>query len=333
MPYQPDPDLAAFIKSLPKTETHLHIEGALPFEFLQKIDPVQFKKPPRSWADEFKFQSFSEFEETLIAMALQWFTSPERYYEAAVAIFHKHLEQNVKYVEISFHAGIIEFLNIPGPEIIGAIRDAVPDGLEVRIFMGMLRNHYTQFMAPVIDDCVNWDNLDGIDLHGTEVLPLEDWAKSLWPRAREADKFTKAHAGEFGGAHYVKDAIELLGVNRVEHGVRAVEDPEVLSMIIEKDITFDVCPISNLKLNVIETMKNHPIRKLFNEGVRCTLNTDDPLSFGNQLEEESAVLAMELNFSEKELAILARNGFEIALMPESMKRPFIEQIDTIIGSN
>jgi len=333
MPYQPDPDLGAFIKSLPKTETHLHIEGALPFEFLQKINPVQFKEQPRSWADDFKFQSFSEFEETLLAMALQWFTSPERYYEAAVAIFHKHLEQNVKYVEISFHAGIIEFLNIPGPEIIGAIRDAVPDGLEVRIFMGMLRNHYSQLMAPVIDDCVNWDSLDGIDLHGTEILPLEDWAKSLWPRAREADKFTKVHAGEFRGAHYVKDAIEFLDVNRVEHGVRAIEDPEVLTMIIEKDITFDVCPISNLKLNVIDKMKNHPIRKLFNEGVRCTLNTDDPLSFGNQLEEEYAALALELNFSKKELAILARNGFEIALMPESMKHPFIEQIDTIIGSN
>mgnify|MGYP000288887821 CR=1 FL=1 len=90
--------------------------------------------------------------------------------------------------------------------------------------------------------------------------------------------------------------------------------------------------ISNLKLNVVETMKNHPIRKLFNKGIRCTLNTDDPLSFGNQLEEEYAALAMELNFSKKELAILARNGFEIALMPESMTRPFIKQIDAIIGS-
>ena len=87
MSYQPDPDLAAFIRSLPKTETHLHIEGALPFEFLQNIDPVQFKEPPCSWDDGFKFQSFSQFEEALIAMALQWFTSPERYYEAAVAIF------------------------------------------------------------------------------------------------------------------------------------------------------------------------------------------------------------------------------------------------------
>jgi adenosine deaminase len=236
-------------------------------------------------------------------------------------------------VEISFHAGIIEFLNIPGPDIISAIRDAIPDGLEVRIFMGMLRNQYTELMAPVIDDCVNWEDLDGIDLHGTEVLPLEDWAKSLWSRAREANKFTKAHAGEFGGPDYVKDAVEFLGVNRVEHGVRAVEDHEVLSLVIDRDITFDVCPISNLKLNVVETMKNHPIRKLFDEGVRCTLNTDDPLSFGNQLEEEYAALAMELKFSKKELAILARNGFEIALMPESMKLPFINQIDAIIGSN
>ena len=333
MPYQPDPGLSAFIRSLPKTETHLHIEGALPFEFLQELAPDQFKEPPLSWADDFKFQSFSEFEDALIAMAIQWFTTPGRYGEAAKSIFRKHLVQNVKYVEVSFHAGIIEYLNIPGPEIIAAIRDAIPEGLEVKIFMGILRNHYHDKMVSVIDDCVNWDGLDGIDLHGNEILPIEDWAKTLWTKAREANKFTKAHAGEFGDAGYVKEAIDLLGVKRVEHGVRAVEDPEVLSMVIDRDITFDVCPISNLKLNVIDRMKDHPIRKLFNEGVRCTLNTDDPLSFGNHLEEEYAALSLELNFSEKELAILARNGFEIALMPESKKIPFYKQLDSIIGIN
>ena len=332
MPQQFDSQLGTFIRSLPKTETHLHIEGALPFKLLQSIDPTKFRDPPLSWNNDFKFESFSEFEESLITMALHWFTSPERYHKAAKSIFNKHLEQNVKYVEISFHAGIIDYFKIPGPEIINAIRDAIPDGLEVRVFMGMLRNQYTPSMAPVIDDCLNWEKLDGIDLHGTELLPLEEWTKSLWVKAREANKFTKAHAGEFGGPSNVKKAIEILGVNRVEHGIRAIENNDVISMVIDKDITFDVCPISNLKLNVIESMNNHPIRLLFDKGVRCTLNTDDPLSFGNQLEEEYVALAMELEFSKKELAILARNGFEIALMPDSKKTVFIKQINDIIGS-
>lgn len=330
MPYQPDTRLAAFIRNLPKTETHLHIEGALPYSLLQNLDPNQFKDLPRSWNDDFKFQSFSEFSDDLIAMALQWYTTPQRYNEAAKMIFGKHLEQNVKYVETSFHAGIIEFLNIPGPEIIAAIRDAVPQGLEVRIFMGILRNQYTEKMIPVLNDCLDWEGLDGIDLHGTELLPIEDWARDLWSRARDRGKFTKAHAGEFGGPDYVKDAIESLGVVRIEHGVRAVEDPNLLSMVVDKEITFDVCPISNVKLNVVHSMKDHPIRMLYDAGVRCTLNTDDPLSFGNHLEEEYAALAMELGFKNKELAQLARNGFEIALIPEDEKLLYLKQLDLII---
>ena len=105
----PSSPLSDFIQRLPKTETHLHIEGALPWELLHQLDPKRFAQPPASWAGDFRYKSFEHFERELLDMAFAWFTSPERYYEAAKIIFQRHLEQNVRYVETSFASGVIEF--------------------------------------------------------------------------------------------------------------------------------------------------------------------------------------------------------------------------------
>lgn len=322
-----DSNLSDFIHRLPKTETHLHIEGALPYELLHKLDPAAFTEPQACWAPDFKWPTFEDFEAHLIEHALLWFTTPERYHEAARLIFQKHLEQNVRYVETSFHAGMIEFLGIPGPEILAAIRSAAPQGLEVRVFMGMARNSYTERLAPVLEDCVNWEGLAGIDLHGVEYLPLEDWTPKLWAKARAAGLETKAHAGEFGPAGHVREAIEHLGTRRIQHGVRAVEDPDVLQRAIDSDATFDLCPISNVKLDVVDSMPLHPIREFFDRGLRCTVSTDDPFSFGNTLEDEYHVLACELGFTRKELAQLAKNGFEVALVDATTRTKWMAEVD------
>jgi adenosine deaminase len=322
-----------YIKKLPKTETHLHIEGALPWELLESLDSGKFSKTPDSWHPNYKFGSFKDFEDHLIEHALHWFTSAENYHKAAKIIFNKHLEQNVRYVETSFHAGIIEFLKIPGPEIIDAILSAVPKGLEVKVFMGMARNGYSDFLGPILEESIHWEKLTGIDLHGVEVLPIEPWTEDLWKEARKAGKYTKAHAGEFGGAEYVKDAIHKLGVKRVQHGVRAMECSDTVQLLIDEDVTLDICPISNVKLNVVDRMEDHPIRKFHDAGVRCTINTDDPFSFGNKLEDEYEALAKYLNFSEAELAKIARNGFEIALISEDKREELLKEFDNIAGFN
>lgn len=326
-----DRDCSEFIHRLPKTETHLHIEGALPYELLQRLDPEKFAEPQACWAPDFKWQCFEDFESHLLEHALQWFTSAENYYEAAQLIFKKHLDQNVRYVETSFHAGVIEFLNIPGPEILDAIRSAAPAGLEVRVFMGMSRDCYSEVFAPVLEDCVNWEGLSGIDLHGVEYLPLQDWTRKLWAKARDAGLVTKAHAGEFGPSGHVREALEVLGTRRIQHGIRAVEDPEVLQLAIDFGATFDVCPISNVKLDVIESMSVHPIREFYDRGLRCTISTDDPFSFGNTVEDEYDALAKNLDFTRPELARLAKNGFEVALVDETTRVKWIAEVDAALG--
>ena len=323
------PATANFIHRLPKTETHLHIEGALPYELLKKLDYEKFSQQQECWSKDFKWKCFEDFEAHLIDHALQWFTNPDRYYEAAQVIFAGHLAQNIRYVEISFHAGMIEFLGIPGREILSAIRSAAPKGLEVRVFMGMARNCYNEVLQPVLDECVTWDGLAGIDLHGVEYLPLEDWTPKLWDKARAHGLETKAHAGEFDGANNVREAIELLGTKRIQHGVRAIEDDAVIDLAIEADATFDVCPISNVKLDVIDRLEDHPIRKLFDQGIRCTLSTDDPFSFGNTVEDEYAALSAGLNFTNEELKQIAKNGFEVALVDEATRAKWTAAVDAI----
>ncbi|MGB0408405.1 MAG: adenosine deaminase family protein [Opitutales bacterium] len=327
----PNQELSNFIHQLPKTETHLHIEGALPYELLQRLDSRKFSEPQACWSPDFKWSSFEAFETHLIEHAVQWFTSPENYHEAAKIIFQKHLDQNVRYVETSFHAGMIEILNIPGREILAAIRSAVPDGLEVRVFMGIARNCYNEVLAPVLEDCVHWDGLAGIDLHGVEYLPMEAWTPRLWAKVRGAGLETKAHAGEFGPSGHVREALEVLGTRRIQHGIRAVDDPSVLQLAIDLDATFDLCPISNVKLDVVDRMAVHPVREFFDRGLRCTISTDDPFSFGNTVEEEYRRLAADLGFKPQELAQLAKNGFEVALVDEGTRAGWIAEVDALLG--
>jgi adenosine deaminase len=305
--------LRDFIRSLPKTETHLHIEGALPWELLCEVRPDKYSSPPASWAPDFRFDSFAHFEGELLGYAGDFFTSVERYHACAKAVFDDRLRQNVRYVETSFASGCIDFMNLDGREVCDAIRAAVPVGLEVRIFLGIHHDGYTEKMGPILESALDWENLDGIDLHGTEPAPLGDWAPYFWRRARDAGKFTKAHAGEFCGAWFVRDVIEKLGAQRIEHGVRAIEDPEVVALLRDTGIALDVCPISNVKLRVVPSAREHPIKRLLDAGVVCTVNTDDPISFGNTIDDEYEFLAHELQLSESELERIAQNGFKIAL--------------------
>lgn len=325
----PDSETLDFIRALPKTETHLHLEGALPWELLRTVDSVRYGSPPASWEGAFRFRSFAHFEEELLGYVFAWFVSPERYFEAAQAIFARHLAQNVKYVECSFASGVIEFGGVDGRAVAEAIRAAVPDGLTVRIFMGVHRNGYTERSRPFLDGCPTWPELDGLDLHGSETLRLEPWTAELWQRAREAGKYTKAHAGEFGGPESVREVLDRLCVRRIEHGVRSIEDPELVARLRNEEIALDLCPISNVKLGVVPSLAEHPIRQFLDAGIVCTLSSDDPISFGNTLTDEYAALSSAMGFSRRELAEVAENGFRVALWAPEASAPHLEALATL----
>jgi len=323
--------LTGFVQLLPKTETHLHLEGALPLELLQRVRPEFRGRTPDSWAPNFKFADFAHFERELLDMAFSWFTSPERYHEAAQLIFARHLAQNVRYVETSFASGGIEFLGFDGRAVLDAIRAAVPVGLEVRIFLGIHHDGAAGKMRGVLEDALTWPGLAGIDLHGFEDKPVEPWTRDYWAAARQAGKYTKAHAGEFMDADFVRFILDELHPQRLEHGVRAVEDAALVARLAREGVGVDVCPISNHKLMPGVTLATHPIRALFDAGVKVTVSTDDPISFGNTLTDDYLALAEHRGFTRRELAQLARNGFDVALLTEAQKAPCLAELDAIIA--
>jgi len=323
------PDSLSFAQSLPKTETHLHLEGALPLELLRRVRP-EFAEPPPSWAKNFKFRDFGHFEQELLDMAFSWFTSPAQYHEAAKVIFARLMAQNVKYLETSFASGMIEFGRLNGREVLSAIHSAVPAGLEVRLFLGIHHSGAGPAMMPVLEEALGWKELAGIDLHGFEDAPIEPWTAPYWAAARKAGKYTKAHAGEFMGADFVKRILDELQPQRIEHGVRAVESPALVRELIQRGIGLDMCPISNHKLMPGISLANHPIRRLFDAGVKVTISTDDPISFGNRINDEYVALEEKSGFSRKELVQIARNGFEVALMSDAQKQPWLDRLASVM---
>ncbi|HEY1848866.1 MAG TPA: adenosine deaminase, partial [Opitutaceae bacterium] len=270
--------------------------------------------------------------QTLLRNALPWFKSAERYHEAAKVMFAGHVAQNVRYVETSFHLHVTQFIKVPGPEIIDAILSAAPKGLEVRVFAGMLRSAYEGPLRETIDSLETWDNLSGVDLHGYEIMPTEPWSARVWARVRAAGKVTKCHAGEFDGPARVREAITELGVRRIQHGVRSVEDPAVMRLAADEGATFDVCPISNVGLQVVPDLASHPLRRLMAAGINCTVSTDDPLCFANTVTEEYASLASQAGFTRAELAQVARNGWKVADVPSAARTAVLAEIDRVLAA-
>lgn len=261
---------------------------------------------------------------------MEIFFSPQDYHEVAKVIFHLLVEQNVRYVETSFHAGMIEFLKVPGQEILNAILSAAPVELDVRVFLGISRNAYTEYLGPKLESAIeSWDGLTGVDLHGPEDLPLESWTEPLWAKAKYNGLTLKAHAGEFGPASNIEYAISKLGVKRIQHGVAAIHSNALMQKLVCNGICLDMCPISNFKLRVVDDWTNHPIGDFLNRDIMCTLSTDDPLSFNNSLVDEYMACSEKLKLPVWQLIKLAKNGFRASNLTPKKKDTFIREIDLL----
>jgi adenine deaminase len=331
--YTAGSELAAWVNALPKTETHLHLEGSTPRELLAEAFPGRFTAAPAFWSPDFRYESFAQFEALYVGEIMPFYSSAQRYHDAARHVLATCAAQGCRYVETSIHLPGVAFAGLDGPEVLAAIRAATPPGLTLRIFGGLCHNDYAPHHA-LIEDSLGWTDLDGLDLHGPEIFEMEPWTADVWARARAAGKFTKAHAGEFMPAGYVSWVLDHLGVNRIEHGVRSIEDPVLVRRLATEGVALDVCPISNVKLAVagIPTMAAHPIRRLFDAGVKVTINTDDTYFFGNRLEEEYFALQQDLGFTRAELVQVARTGIDIALMPPAAKAPIYAELAAIAAA-
>lgn len=325
-------ELDEFLRALPKTETHLHFEGSLMPDVLQRWRPEVYSEPLPFQDPRYRYSSFADFDSHLLGHAVPFLTNAERYHENAVALFASHVEENVKYVEVSFHLPVIQFIDATGPDIVEAISSAAPEGLEVRVFAGMLRDSYAGDMVPIIDELHSWEGLAGVDLHGDETVETGSWVAPLWRRLREAGKVTKAHAGEFCGADRVREALDELGVRRVQHGVRAIEDESVMERARATGAVFDMAPLSNVKLGVINSLEAHPMTEFVRRGIPCTVSRDDTFMFPSSMLELYRAMAGPMGMTLAEIGAVARAGFEVADLSPRIKQHWLAQIDGLLSS-
>jgi adenosine deaminase len=321
--------ITEFIQSLPKAELHLHLEGAMPWNMVQACAAEPLPDFPPWWVDNFQFENFEHFLKPFY-LCLNTLTGIDRYYLAAEGLFKNLVAQNVRYVEISFSARHAISRGLPLVEVVTAIKQAAPVGLTVCVFCGLNRTTSHVFEGDGIDKIFNTPNLDGMDLHGDESACGPALFADIFAQAKQKGLMTKAHAGESAGPQSIKDALDLLQVTRIEHGVTAIQDEELMSRLVYERITLDMCPLSNVKLRVVPDISAHPIHQFHQRGINVTVSTDDPTIFGCSLTDELRSLVDNLHFSLIDLAQLQINAFQVALMPGSNRDATLAEINNLL---
>lgn len=315
------------IQALPKAELHLHLEGAVPWETVRKNCPDALPESPEWWADDFRYDDFAQgFSHAMTLNIRYGLQTIDDYHFAAKAIFAKLIAQNVRYVEISFAPILIIRKGYACHEIIDAIKSATPDGLCVRVYGAFNRARPKAINDLVCNIFCNTPNLDGVDLHGDERVAGAEGFAPHFAQINAMGLPIRAHAGELRGADSVIDVLDHLGVRRIEHGTNAIHDDALIQRLIDDDVTLDMCPTSNLKLNVIDTIEAHPIRQFYERGVKVTVNTDDPTAFGCSLNSELALLVDKLGFSLSDLADLQRNAFNVANISDHQRDALMHEL-------
>ena len=323
--------MLAFIQSLPKAELHLHLEGALPWELVQAHAQEPLPDSPVWWADDFRFDSFDQFTQSMSFCYRHILTSVESYHLVARQIFHNLAAQNVRYVEISFSPEHAASQQLSLSEVAAGIKEAAPETLTVCVFCGLARTQPHRLSDALIKEILRTPNLDGLDLHGHEALQTPAPFAPIFIQAKEKGLLTKAHAGELAGPQSIKEALHHLQVARIEHGATAIQDEDLLARLAGEGVTLDMCPSSNLKLRVIEDIAMHPIRQFHERGIRVTVNTDDPTIFGCTLTSELQLLAEKLCFSADHLAQLQVNAFQAAKMPPAKREAVLAEIEGLLA--
>jgi len=324
-------DTATFIERLPKAENHLHIEGAIPWDMIRAGADETLPETPEWWGADFRYRDWAQFQNVMRLGISTVLTSPQGFYDVAKRIFEAQVAQNVRYTEVSFGLTRVGRPWALPAEIAPIIKAAAPEGLIVRVYCGFARVTPPEdiaYFVPLVMEC---DAVDGIDLHGGEMTGNAEPFIDLYRKARERGLKTRAHAGELRGAESVYNVLDNLHVKRIEHGTRAMEDAALVDRLRDEAITLDMCPTSNVKLQVVPSIKDHPIRQFLHHGIPVTVSTDDPSAFGCTLNGELHTLVDDLDFTLEELAQLQINAFNAVDIPEAARAALIGEVRALVG--
>ncbi len=317
---------ADWYERLPKVELHVHLEGAIPlpalWELVCKYGGDPSAPNPEALRQRFVFRNFPHFIETWV-----WKNGFLREYEDFTFIAEaaaRHLAaQNIRYAEVFYSPPDFARRGLTPQRLTEAIRAGlrrVPE-IEIWLIADVVRDFGPERALRTLAEVA--EALDqgviGIGLGGSEQSHPPEPFWEVFARARTLGLHTTAHAGEAAGAESVRGALESLKVERLGHAVAAEEDTILLEQLAEWQIPLELCPISNLRTGVVAAIEDHPVRRYFERGLLVTVNTDDPLMFGNSLADEYRLLAERFGFSPDEIREVILNAIRASWMTEEKK--------------
>jgi adenosine deaminase len=326
--------------TLPKAELHLHIEGTLEPEMLFEFGRRNGVMLPYADAEAvrraYNFSSLQSFL-NVYYQACSVLVQEQDFYELTAAYLARARAQGVRHVEIFFDpqthtARGIEFATIVAG-ISRALREARELGVSTQLIMCFLRDlPIDDAMATLDSALAHQDVIFGVGLDSAEMVHPPEKFRRVFERATAAGFRAVAHAGEEGPPEYIWQALDLLGAERIDHGVRCLEDRRLVQRLEADRIPLTVCPFSNVKLRVVETLDQHPLARLLNHGLCATVNSDDPAYFGGYVGENLAGVTKALQLDDAAVVRLARNSFEAAFLDGATRTGHLADLDAELGS-
>jgi adenine deaminase len=317
-------DLDAFIAGLPKAELHIHIEGSLEPELMFALARRNKVEIPFETVEEvraaYSFSNLQEFLDIYYQGANVLLTEDD-YRDLAAAYLDRAAADNVVHAEIFFDPQTHTARGVPFSVVVGGLLAAMEQaearhGLTSKLILCFLRHLDEEDAFATLRAAEPWlDRIEAVGLDSSELgHPPAKFARVFEAAAKLGLKRV-AHAGEEGPPEYVYEALDVLAVNRLDHGNRSLEDPQLVSRLAIEAMTLTVCPLSNLKLCVVPSMDDHPIDRMLALGLRATINSDDPAYFGGYVNDNYRAAARARGLTREDLTTLARNSFLGSFLP------------------
>jgi adenosine deaminase len=335
-------DLDAFITGLPKAELHLHIEGSLEPELMFALAERNGIAIPYNSVEEvraaYAFSNLQDFLDIYYAGAAVLRTEQD-FHDLAMAYFARAAADGVIHAEIMFDPQTHTERGIAFGTVIQGLLSAMAQAeaeyaMTTRLILCFLRHLPEEAAFATLAEAEPWfDRIAAVGLDSSEVgHPPAKFARAF-AAAREKGLKITAHAGEEGPPAYVWEALDVIHTDRIDHGNRAMEDPALVDRLAREQMTLTVCPLSNLKLCVVDDLAHHPIDRMLSAGLAATLNSDDPAYFGGYVADNYRAVAAARGLGKAELATLARNSLTGAFLPPEVVAKHLETLDDYLAEN
>ena len=327
------------IQKLPKAELHLHIEGSLEPELMFRLAKKNNVEIPYDSVEDvraaYNFNNLQSFLDIYYAGANVLLTKDD-FYDLTWEYILKCVEDNVIHTEIFFDPQAHTERGVPFEAVITGIKEALADakekyGITSCIIMCFLRHLSQEEAFETLEQALDYkDDIIGVGLDSSELGNPPSKFKEVFKKAKEEGFKLVAHAGEEADFSYIYEALDLLNINRIDHGVQSIKSPELMQRLKDEQMPLTVCPNSNIELRVFDNYKEHNIKELLDYGLNISVNSDDPAYFKGYVNQNFINLHENLPITEEDVITLVKNSFKSAFISDELKEDYLARVDAAL---